>query len=313
MMDWTDLQILIPTEYIEEAVAIAQMAAPGGIQIEDYSDMLQLVPKIAHIDLIDEELLARNREQSILHIYLPPEESPAQTLSYLSQRLTVVGIPHILDTQKVKEEEWATAWKQYYHPTSLGNRLVVCPSWEEYTSKPGEVVLRLDPGMAFGTGTHHTTRLCCGLLEEVLHPGDSLLDMGTGSGILAIAALGLGASRAVGVDVDAVAVRIATDNAAQNGYVPPIFTALTGDLLNDKDLQEQVGNGYDLLTANIVADVIIPLASVFVQCLKTGGRAVISGIILSRKEEVLAVLVGAGLQIDRVEEEDGWCAILATA
>ena len=308
-MDWTDLQIIVPTRCTDAAADIAQMASPGGIQIEDYSDMLEMVPEIAHIDLIDETLLAQSRESSIIHIYLPPEANPAETLDYLTGQLKASDIPHAVASSAVREEEWATAWKNYYHPTRIGRRLTVCPTWEDYTPDREELVIRLDPGMAFGTGTHHTTRLCCRILEDVVRPGDRVLDMGTGSGILSIAALMLGAQQAVGVDIDPVAVRTAGENAALNGYQEPIFTALAGDLVGDPALSQKVGNGYDVIAANIVADIIIALAPAFPQRLKKGGHVVASGVILPRKAEVLAALEKAGLAVLRVEEQEGWCAI----
>ena len=167
-MNWTDLKITVSTKDAETAEAIAQMAVPYGIYIEDYSDMLELVPQIAHIDLIDEDLLARSRTEAILHLYLPPEENPAEASAFLTHRLEAEGIPYRIETdQTLAEEDWANAWKRFYHPTHLGKRLVVCPSWEEYTPTPEELVMTLDPGMAFGSGTHHTTRLCCELREQL--------------------------------------------------------------------------------------------------------------------------------------------------
>ena len=310
-MDWTDLQILIPVARIDEAAAIAQMVVPYGFQIEDYSDMLEMVPEIAHIDLIDEALLAQSRESGIIHIYLSPDQSPAEAASYITQQLRQENIPHTVSTASVKEEEWATAWKNYYHPTKIGQRLVVCPTWEEYTQAEGELVLHLDPGMAFGTGTHHTTRLCCQQLEKVVKPGDAVLDMGCGSGILSIAALMLGAKRAVGVDIDPIAVRTAVENAEINGYTQPEFTAVAGDLVTDNSLAEKVGYNYDVIAANIVADVIIAISTAFPRHLRRGGKVVASGVILPRQDEVLAALTAQGLVIETVEEKDGWCAIVA--
>ena len=212
----------------------------------------------------------------------------------------------------MREEEWSTAWKKYYHPTPLGKRLVVCPTWEEYSPAPGELVMRLDPGMAFGTGTHHTTRLCAQLLEETVAPGCRVLDLGTGSGILSIAAVLLGAREAVGVDIDPVAVRTARENAAMNGIGPDRFRPLQGDLLHDPALAAEMGEGFDLIAANIVADVILALAPAFPRHLKPGGKAVCSGIILPRKEAVMAGLAAQGLEILEVREADGWCALLAS-
>jgi len=193
----------------------------------------------------------------------------------------------------------------------MGKRLVVCPTWEEYAPGAGELVMRLDPGMAFGTGTHHTTRLCAGMLEEMVAPGCRVLDKGTGSGILSIAALLLGAKEAVGVDIDPVAARTAGENAVLNGFGPDRFTPVCGDLVHDTKLAERLGSGFDLIAANIVADVIIALAPAFPRHLRPGGAAVCSGIILPRKEEVLAALEGQGFAIARVEEADGWCAVKA--
>ena len=141
-MNWTDLKITVSTKDAETAEAIAQMAVPYGIYIEDYSDMLELVPQIAHIDLIDEDLLARSRTEAILHLYLPPEENPAEASAFLTHRLEAEGIPYRIETdQTLAEEDWANAWKRFYHPTHLGKRLVVCPSWEEYTPTPEELVM----------------------------------------------------------------------------------------------------------------------------------------------------------------------------
>lgn len=310
-MDWTDVQITVPAKDIDTAAAIAQMVVPYGIYIEDYSDLAEEVPRIAHIDLIDEELLAKSRDTAIIHIYISPEQSPSEAIAYLTARLDQEPIPYRVDTGAVKEEEWSTAWKDYYHPTPIGKKLVVCPTWEEYAPREGEVVMRLDPGMAFGTGTHHTTRLCAGMLEETVTPGCRLLDMGTGSGILSIAALLLGAKEAVGVDIDPVAVRTAGENALLNGFGPERFTAVCGELVHDKKLAEKIGGGFDLIAANIVADVIIAIAPTFPRHLRPGGTAICSGIILPRKAEVLAALEGQGLSVLQVEERDGWCAVMA--
>lgn len=310
-MDWTDVQISVPVKDIDTASAIAQMVVPYGIYIEDYSDMLELVPEIAHIDLIDEELLTRSRDTAVIHIYISPEQSPTEAVAYMAARLDQEPIPYTVDTSAVKEEEWSTAWKDYYHPTKIGRRLVVCPTWEEYAPGAEDLVMRLDPGMAFGTGTHHTTRLCAGMLEEVVTPGCRVLDMGTGSGILSIAALLLGAAEAVGVDIDPVAVRTAGENAQLNGFGPEKFTPICGDLIHDRKKAEGLGGGFDVIAANIVADVIIALAPTFPRHLKPCGTAVCSGIILPRKDEVIAALEVQGLTVARVEETDGWCAIKA--
>lgn len=313
-MEWTEIQIKIPVEQVDTAAAIAQMVVPYGLYIEDYTDLERQVEEIAHINLIDEELLARDRTVGIVHLYISPDQNPAEALSFLSHRLGEEGIEFSLNTEGVSEEDWATAWKAYYHPVKIGSRVVVCPSWEDYTPAQGELVIRLDPGMAFGTGTHHTTQLCIELLEEVIRPGAQVLDMGCGSGILSFAAVRLGAQRALGVDVDPTAVRIAMENAQMVGLREEEFSAICGDLVHDTALAQKVGLGcYDVIAANIVADVIIYLAPSFLRHLKAGGVLVASGIITERLDEVLAALDANGMQAQRVLERGGWAAAVLGA
>jgi len=309
-MDWTDIGISVPTEQLEDACAVAQLAARGGIYIEDYSDLLEEAPKIAHVDLIDEELLQKDPVRAIIHIYVNPGENPGEVCEFLLSQMKYAGIDCTLTKNTVREENWATAWKAFYHPTHLGERLVVCPSWEQYMPGSGEEVITLDPGMAFGSGTHHTTRLCCELIEKTLRPGDRVLDMGTGSGILSIAALKLGAKEALGVDIDPVAVRTAKENASQNGFSEDVFNAIAGDMLKDASLTEKLSGGYDLICANIVADIIIALAPVMRRELVSGGRLITSGIISPRAGEVIEALEKEGFRLEENIEREGWNALL---
>ncbi len=310
--NWTEIKLKIDTAHLETASAIAQMTVPYGIYIEDYSDLMEQAPQIAHVDLIDEELMNRDRATAIIHLYISPQENPGEAASFITERLNAEGIPFTLDTQQVSEEDWSTSWKKYYHPVKVGGRVVVCPTWGPYTPAPGEVVVRLDPGMAFGTGTHHTTQLCIRMLEEVVQQGGTLLDMGTGSGILSMVALALGAKSAVGVDIDPHAVRVATENLRQQGWDSSSFAALCLDLITDKKAARRLGeNAYDVVAANIVADAIIALAPAIHTHLRVGGALVASGIIDQRREEAVAALQAAGLVVERVDEQGGWVAILA--
>ena len=303
-MEWTDIQITVPHPYAETAEAIATMVSNGGIYIEDYSDLEEQAWEIAHVDLIEQDLLERDRDHAVIHLYIPAQENPLEAISFLRARLDAAGIAHAIRWEKVEEEDWATAWKQFYHPTHIGSRLVVCPSWEPYAPQPQEVVLTLDPGMAFGTGTHETTRLCLELLEQVVTPGTSLLDVGTGSGILAVAALLLGARSAVGVDIDEVAVRVATENAQQNG-VAGRAAFLAGDLT------QKVEGTYQVVTANIVADVILRLLPDLGRFLQPGGDFIASGIIDTREQELVEAVAAAGYRIVEVRRLGGWVAIHA--
>ena len=215
-MDWTEIKVSIPCEKVDEASAIAQMVVPYGIYIEDYSSLEEQVEQIAHIDLIDEELLQKDRSRAIIHIYIEPDQNPLEAVSFLENRLSMEGIAYQIGTDSVDQEEWATAWQKYYHPIKVGKRVVICPEWEECDTAPDEVKVTLNPGMAFGTGTHETTALCLEALDELTQGGERVLDIGTGSGILAIAALKLGAACAEGVDIDPMCVRTAGENAALN-------------------------------------------------------------------------------------------------
>lgn len=301
-MEWTDLRLKVPARYGDTAAAIATLIASGGIYIEDYTDLLTEAPKIAHIDLIDEELLQKDREHIIIHVYVSAVHSPGEVRLFLEERLSESGIEYSIMSGQVAEEDWATAWKAYYKPVELSDRLIVCPSWLECDVKPGQRVLRLDPGMAFGTGTHETTQLCLSLLEKVLSGGDSVLDIGCGSGILSIAAKLLGSGETAGVDIDETAVRVARENAAENDIHDISYS--TGDL------SAGVLGEFDIVMANIVADVILRLLKDLNKVLKPGGAFIASGIIDTRADEVLAALSDSGYTIAEKAYKNGWAAFL---
>ena len=208
-MDWTEVSISVPAKDIDRAGDIAQMVVPYGIYIEDYSHLEEEAREIAHIDLIDEDLLAKDRTKGIIHVYLSPEASPAEALAFLYERYSSEGIAHENSTSSINEADWANEWKQYFKPLEIGGKLVIRPTWEEYENQEGRKVLSIDPGMAFGTGGHATTRLCLETMERYIRPDVNVLDLGCGSGILSIAALLLGAKTATGVDIDSLAVKTA--------------------------------------------------------------------------------------------------------
>ena len=207
-MEWTDIRLTVAKADADNAEAVATMIAEGGIYIEDYSDIEQQVAEIAHVDLIEQELLDKPRDRVIIHMYLEPGASPVETLALISARMEAAGIAYTVETEGVEQEDWQNGWRKYYHPMEIGSRLAVVPSWQQYDTD--RVKLILDPGLAFGTGGHETTSLCLEALDEQVRGGERVLDIGTGSGILAIAALKLGAASAEGVDIDPVAVRTAT-------------------------------------------------------------------------------------------------------
>ena len=306
-MEWTDIRLTVAKADAENAEAVATLIAEGGIYIEDYSDIEQQVAEIAHVDLIEQELLDKPRDTVIIHLYLEPGASQVETLALIAARMEAAGIPYTVETEGVEQEDWQNGWRKYYHPMEIGSRLAVVPSWQQYDTD--RVKLILDPGLAFGTGGHETTSLCLEALDEPVRGGERVmggervLDIGTGSGILAIAALKLGAASAEGVDIDPVAVRTAGENAALNG-VQDKLTVLVGDL------SDKASGTYDIITANIVANAILSLAPAVPGLMAEGATFIASGIIDSRKDEVIAGLEKAGLAIVEVKEKRGWECIV---
>ncbi len=303
-MDWTEVQIRVATADTERASDIAHMAVPYGIYVEDYSDLEQGAREIAHIDLIDEELLRRDRTRSIIHLYLEPQENPTETVAFLRERFAACGIDSEVDTAVVREQDWANNWKQYFKPLSVGKRLLICPTWETTDNPEHRLVLSIDPGMAFGTGGHDTTRMVLEAVESYITPDTAVLDVGCGSGILSIASLLLGAQSAVGVDIDELAVKMALENGAVNGYGEPRYRIRQGDLV------EQISGVYDVILANIVADAILKLSPLIPRFLKPNGVYIVSGIIEERGDEVEAALIACGLTVRERRTHGGWCCLV---
>lgn len=300
-MEWTDICVQVPKHQADMAVDIATGISGGGLYIEDYSDLEEQVQAIAHIDLIEQDLIDQPRDVVKIHLYLSPDATPAEVVELLRGRLLAAGVEAALATIAVQQEDWETAWKKYYHPIEIGRRLAVVPSWEEYAGK-GRAVLTLDPGMAFGTGTHETTFLCMEQLDMLVQGGERVLDIGTGSGILAVAALLLGAKEALGIDIDPMCVRTAGENALRNN-VQDRFEVRVGDLAAN------TGGRYDIITANIVADAIKKLAPDAVPLLAPGGVFIASGIIEERAAEVKQALEACGLAVEDEQYKNGWAAL----
>ncbi len=302
-MDWTEITISVEAKEIDRAGDIAQMVVPYGIYIEDYSHLNEEVEAIAHINLIDEELLKKDRTKAMVHVYISPEENPAEAVSFLRERYNAVGITHEIATDSCVEEDWINNWKKFFKPIPVGRKLLIRPTWEEEYEAGDRKVLHLEPGLAFGTGTHETTRLCMELLEEYAQPGYDVLDVGCGSGILSVAALLLGAQKAVGVDIDALAVKTAVQNAEIN-QVEDRFTGICGDLT------DKVSGKYHIVVANIVADVIILLTKDIGQFMYPDTVYLMSGIIDTRENDVLAALENK-FEIIARKSEKGWVALAA--
>ncbi len=302
-MDWTEISVEVNAAQIDDAAAIANMTVPYGIYIEDYSDLENEVQQIAHIDLIDEDLLKMDRSKAKIHIYIDPEDNIGEAVQFLKERLTAASIPHTIDMTDVQEDDWLNNWRKFFKPMPIGEKLLINPSWYTDTDPEGRVVMNIDPGLAFGTGKHETTRLCMEALERYVKGGEKVLDVGCGSGILGIAAVLLGAQSAFGVDIDELAVRTANENAAVN-HVEDKFTAIAGDLV------DKVNGKYDIVVANIVADAIIALSASVSEFMKEDSVYIVSGIIDTRADDVKNA-VGDRFEIIEENTYRGWyCFVL---
>lgn len=302
-MNWTEITVSIPNEFTESAAAIANMTVPYGIYIEDYSDLETSAWEIAHIDLIDEDLINKDRKNSVIHIYISECDNAAEALEFLKERLTAEKIPFEAGSSGVDDTDWNENWKKYFHTIEIGEKLAVVPSWENYENRQNRTVLSIDPGAAFGTGTHATTSLCLELLQDFVKNDTKMLDIGCGSGILALASVLLGAEKAFGVDIDAQSVKTAKENAVINKIDNKVSFEVG-------DLTEVVSGKYDVICANIVADVIIRLLPDAKNFMTDGGVLVVSGIIDIRKDDVLKAVEENGFRVSRERYRDNWCAFV---
>lgn len=294
---WTEIKLTVKVSSLDAATAIMSAVDPG-LMIEDYSDFDL---KSVYGDLVDERILSADKSIASVSVFLAEGGDVDGTLAFIRQRLAESSIEGVLTTSGVKEEDFANAWRQYYKPLHIGN-IVIVPRWEQYSPAEGEVIIRMDPGMAFGTGSHETTRLVIGLLSDTVKPGDRLLDVGTGSGILAITASKLGAAECMAYDIDPVAVEVAAENAAENGCTN--VTTGTSDLLHGV----RAGK-YDVVCANIVADIIIRMAPDIGNFMHDGSTLLASGIINERADDVRSALEANGFYIAKTLEDNGWTAL----
>lgn len=318
-MNWIEAKITTTSEGIDEISTLLISAGIGGFSVQDAGEFEEfLADTRVHWDYIDEEVLKLRECITTLTFYLPETPEGMESLGLVKDSLLQLrkkdesGSLGTLELtfRTVREEDWAENWKQYFKPIPVGSKLLIKPSWETVKDTEGRLILEIDPKMSFGTGTHQTTKLCLEELESVIRPGDKVLDMGCGSGILSVAALLLGAGSAWGIDVDPLAVKTAEENASVNG-VSDRFRASCGDVLSDPKLRELLGGGYDVIAANIVSDVIIAMSPLFTSLLRKGGVLVTSGIIEERCTEVQNALLGNGFTVISIKTDGGWCAVTA--
>ncbi len=297
---WTQIRVTVPLGELDELTAIMSMVS-NNLQIEDYSD---IDLKTCYGDLIDESILNADKTIASVSVYLPAERSVPECVAFLRERFVSVGLTDAkLETVGVNEEDWANSWKAYYKPIKIGNRLVIVPAWEKYEPNEGELIVRMDPGMAFGTGTHETTRLVIRMLEKYTQPGCRMLDVGTGSGILAICASRLGAAECRAYDIDPMAVRVANENIKDSGLTN--ITCEVSDLLRQADRSKP----YDLICANIVADIIIRMTPDVAPFMHENTVLLASGIISERAEDVIECFTKHGYRVVEKLEDNGWCGL----
>ncbi len=313
-MHWLEVRIDTNHAGLETVQALLSGLDVDGVMIEDEEEFQDFLEhNHEYWDYVDEDLERAMSGRSRITFYLEAKEAGFAklgevriALEALKQERKDLGAL-LMTLEDVQDADWENNWKQYYKPMEIGERLLVIPQWEE--ADPGDrAPLYLDPGLTFGTGAHATTRLCLTALEGLVRGGERVLDLGCGSGILSVAALGLGAASALAVDIDDKCRTAARENAGLNGIGPDRLDILVGNLLTDETVAERIGGGYDLVLANIVADVIIALAPRVRGLLNPGGTFLCSGIIEGRAEEVETALTAAGLTVEERREDNGWYA-----
>ena len=316
-MNWTQVDIYTTTPAIDLLSVRLQDLGIRGCMVQDAQDFQEfLEQKDGKWDYLEDGLMELASCETCVTVYLPEDAQGAEMLAALRTMLAQMKAE---DTEHqygrleavcsgIREEDWANNWKQYFKPFPVGEKLYIRPSWEHDEPEAGRTVLEIDPESSFGTGQHHTTRLCLELMESEA-AGSKMLDMGCGSGILFIGGMLLGAKEVFAVDIEENAVRIAKKNAAENHLPEEKYTVRCGNVLSDEALRAEIGSGYDLITANIVADVLKAMAPLFPQFLKKTGTLLISGIIVERKDEVIAAMEAQGFVVTDCREKEGWAAV----
>lgn len=321
-MEWTEVNIYTASEGIELLCAKLMDIGIKGFVIQDAGDFNEFLEnKDGKWDYIDEDLMGLSDCETRITVYLPSNSQGADMLLSIRAMLAELkeadtdGIYGRLEAElsSIREEDWANNWKQYFKPVKIGEKLVIKPSWEEYENDGSRIILEIDPASSFGTGQHHTTRLCLELLEKSLNSGDRILDMGCGSGILSIGAMLLGAESAVAVDIEQNAAETAMENAVKNNISPEKYETFYGNILTDEKLADRIDSKYDVIAANIVADVLIAMKDHFVRYIKKGGILIVSGIIEERMHEVIGALEGVGFSNPEINVKEGWAAVKLAA
>ena len=297
---WTKLSITVNTKDLDRASAVVSMLDTG-LMIEDYSDFSL---NGMYGELVDDSILHADKTKAKISIFVPEEKNLSEYIAFIDAKLASLSIAFEKEIEGMEEENWADSWKKYFKPIKLG-RVTIVPAWESYDAKDGEVIIKIDPGMAFGTGTHETTRLVMKIMQDAVRGGERVLDVGCGSGILAITAAKLGARSCNAYDIDPVAVKVARENAEIAGC--DNITVGTSDLLAGV---ERISGGYDLCVANIVADIIIRMLPDVHTYLNPSAPIILSGIVAERENDIKNAAARHGYGVVRVERENDWVAMM---
>lgn len=287
-----------------------------GIEIEDHLPLSEEDKKKMFVDILPDPVINDNTAK--VHFYMEPEQcDPEKMMLKVQDLLQEAGEfceigNGTVSLSETEDKDWINNWKTFFKPFRAANHIVIKPTWEEYTKeKEEDILIEIDPGIAFGTGSHETTKLCIQALDKFIKPGDSVLDVGCGSGILSIASLKLGARHATAIDIDEAAVKVAAENMEVNHIPPEDYSLFHGNLIDNPELKEKAGTGHDIIVANILADVILPLTGIIRPHLKKGGLYITSGIIDLKEAEIYDALIENGFEILHIEHMKEWCCFIA--
>ena len=321
-MDFIEVSISTTKEGLEIVSGTLYANGITGLMINDTDEFREFIEKPdSSWDLVEEGLAEQIlNEGTSISFFVSDNASGMEQLNAIKSALKVLKENEKefdlgtleLKIKNVKEEDWANNWKKYFKPTPIGSRLIIKPSWEEVENPEGKVILNIDPGHVFGTGTHETTRMCIEHIENFVKEGDKVLDIGCGSGILSIAALLMGAAHADAIDIDPNAVETAYENAAMNGIDKSKYEVISGNILESEELfNKYKGGDYDVVVANIIADVVIALAVIVGKFMKKGGVFIMSGIITDRLEDVFTALTRSRFEVMDIKIDKDWASVVA--
>ncbi len=303
-MKWTQIKASGNIKDKDEICAVMTMVDQG-LMIEDYSDVTEGLNAM-YGELLDDSIINADKERVSVSVFISEEKNYAEAVTFIRDRFGLLGLDVETEVIGVDEADWADSWKQYYKPVKCGQHIVIVPLWEKYEAKDDDVIIKMDPGMAFGTGTHETTRLCLAMMEKYMTPGMTVMDMGTGSGILSIYAAKSGAKKVDAYDIDPVAVKVAKENFKENLVDDKIFCDVSDLMANADKTREK----YDFVCANIVADIVIRLSECLGDYVKQGGLCAVSGIIETQAERVKKFVTEKGFVLIDESKENDWCAFV---